>query len=166
GRATRHEHARRRAGARSRGAAGAGRLMIATPRSVPGRSAGVAIVDRRLGSLPNPLRLALVDVGADLPDVGVDGVIAPEAHRPVAAGGGEHLAVGAEGDAVDRGDVAGERRAELAVARHIPEAHHLVDAGGGERLAVGAEGDAVHLAAVPGERPAEPAMARHMPEAR
>src|SRR5206468_3327610 len=55
---------------------------------------------------------------------------------------GDGLAVGREGDAVDRPGVAGEGALLLALGER-PQLDDVVEPGGGEQLAVGTEGDTV-----------------------
>src|SRR5262249_22674330 len=65
----------------------------------------------------------------------------PQPHRPVPAGGGQALAVRAEGDAVDLARVALEGEDALTGPR-VPDVDGVPIPGGGQAPAVGAEGDA------------------------
>src|SRR5262249_2394759 len=73
----------------------------------------------------------------------------PQAHRLVIAGGGEALAVRAEGHVNDRVRVPCEDGDLLP--RLVPQTHRTITTGGGEALAVRAEGHVIDLARVPFE---------------
>src|SRR5262249_15023480 len=71
----------------------------------------------------------------------------PELDRPIGAGGGQRLAIGAEADPGDGEDLTFQGE-DLLPPLHLPDLQ-LCAAGGGEALAVGAEADTAGRAGVP-----------------
>src|SRR5205807_1342280 len=75
----------------------------------------------------------------------------PQPHRRILTGGGQRLAIRAEGYAPNRASVAGEWLTSRLAGGHIPQPHRLIPTAGGQRLAVGAEDHAFNPASVAGE---------------